>query len=91
MSDHSLSPPTVTDAEKPLHRQVAMAYRTAREAMRSHEDAIDAAEAVYFKAHPDGLTTLRVRSEEHRISGHSGGSLGSGMVFVPGGTFRMGG
>jgi len=55
MSDHSLSPPTVTDAEKPLRRQVAMAYRTAREAMRSHEDAIDAAEAVYFKAHPEAL------------------------------------
>jgi hypothetical protein len=31
-----------------------MAYRTAREAMRSHEAAIDAAEAVYFEAHPRG-------------------------------------
>jgi hypothetical protein len=30
-----------------------MAYRTAREAMLSHEDAIDAAEAVYFEAHPE--------------------------------------
>jgi hypothetical protein len=30
-----------------------MAYRTAREAMRSHEAAIDAAEAVYFEAHPE--------------------------------------
>lgn len=48
-----LQPPTVTDAEKPLRRQVAMAYRTAREAMLSHEDAIDSAEAVYFKAHPE--------------------------------------
>jgi hypothetical protein len=56
MSDHSLSPPTVTDAEKPLRRQVAMAYRTSREAMRSDEDAIDAVVAVYFKAHPEAVT-----------------------------------
>jgi hypothetical protein len=48
-----LRPPTVTDAEKPLRRQVAMAYRTARAAMLSHEAAIDAAEAVYFEAHPE--------------------------------------
>ena len=48
-----LRPPTVTDAEKPLRRQVAMAYRTARETMLSHEAAIDAAEAVYFEAHPE--------------------------------------
>jgi hypothetical protein len=50
-----LRPPTVTDAEKPLRRQVAMAYRAAREAMLSHEDAIDAAEAVYLEAHPESL------------------------------------
>src|SRR6266404_2388668 len=50
-----LRPPTVTDAEKPLRRHVAMAYRTAREAMLSHEDAIDAAEAVYFEAHPEAM------------------------------------
>src|SRR5258708_22167124 len=50
-----LRPPTVTDAEKPLRRQVAMAYRTAREAMLSHEDVIDAADAVYFEAHPEAM------------------------------------
>jgi hypothetical protein len=50
-----LCPPTVTDAEKPTRRQVAMAYRSAREAMLSHEDAIDAAEAVYLEAHPEAL------------------------------------
>jgi hypothetical protein len=33
-----------------------MAYRTAREAMLSHGAAIDAAEAVYFKAHPEAVT-----------------------------------
>jgi hypothetical protein len=48
-----LPPPTVTDAEKPTRRQVAMAYRTSREAMLSHEAAIDTAEAVYFEAHPE--------------------------------------
>jgi hypothetical protein len=55
MVDRSLSPPHVTDAEKPLRRQVAMAYRTAREAGRSHHDALDAAEAVYFQAHSETL------------------------------------
>ncbi len=50
-----LRQPTVTDAEKPTRRQVAMAYRTAREAMLSHEAAIDAAKAVYFKAHPEAV------------------------------------
>jgi hypothetical protein len=50
-----LRPPTVTEAEKPLRRRVAMAYRTARKAMLSHEAAIDAAEAVYLEAHPESL------------------------------------
>ena len=48
-----LSPPTVSEAEKPLRRQVAMAYRTAREAMLSHLGALNAAEAIYFNAHPE--------------------------------------
>jgi hypothetical protein len=48
-----LRPPFVTDAEKPLRRQVAMAYRTAREFGRSHHGALDGAEAVYFQAHPE--------------------------------------
>ena len=45
MLDRSLSPPHVTEDEKPLQREVAMAYRTAREAGRSHEGALDAATA----------------------------------------------
>ena len=61
MTDHQqapdylarLRPPTVTEAAKPLRRQVAMAYRTAREGGLSHHAALDAAEAVYFKAHPE--------------------------------------
>jgi len=40
--------PTVSDADKPLRRQVAMAYRTALEAGRSHHKALDAAKAVYY-------------------------------------------
>jgi hypothetical protein len=59
MTDHQhapsdlawLRPPTVTEAEKPLRRQVAMAYHTAREAMLSHKSALNAAEAIYLKAH----------------------------------------
>jgi len=50
-----LRPATVADAEKPLRRAVAMAYRTAREAERSHHNALDAAEAVYCQTHPEAL------------------------------------
>jgi hypothetical protein len=50
-----LRPPTVTEAEKPLRRQVGMAYRTVREAGRSHHEALDAAEALYFEAHPKAV------------------------------------
>jgi hypothetical protein len=50
-----LRPPTVTRAEGPLRRAVAMAYRTGREAGHSHHDALDAAESVYFEAHPEAL------------------------------------
>src|SRR5258708_39688745 len=51
----SLRPPTVSAADKPLRQQVAMAYRTAREAGVSHHHALDAAEAAYFQAHPETL------------------------------------
>jgi hypothetical protein len=51
----AIGPAAGADADKPLRRQVAMAYRAAREAMLSHEDAIDAAEAVYFEAHPEAM------------------------------------
>jgi hypothetical protein len=44
------------DADNPLHRTVAMAYRSAREAGHSHDHAVDAAEAVYFQALPEELT-----------------------------------
>jgi hypothetical protein len=50
-----LRPPTVTEAEKPLRRQVAMAYRTAREAGLSHHAALAAAQAVYFQARRQAL------------------------------------
>ena len=32
-----------------------MAYRTAREAGRSHHAALDAAEAVYYQARPEAM------------------------------------
>jgi hypothetical protein len=50
-----LGPPTVADAEKPLRRQIAMAYRTTRETGLSHHHALDAAEAACFQAHPEAL------------------------------------
>jgi hypothetical protein len=49
-----LRPPTVTEAERPLRRAVAMAYRTAREMGRSHHAAIAMAEAAYTAARPEG-------------------------------------
>src|SRR5258708_2570581 len=50
-----LRPPTITEAEKPLRRAAAMAYRIVREAGRCHHAAVDAAEAVYFEAHPEAM------------------------------------
>jgi hypothetical protein len=49
-----IRPSTVTDAETLLRWAVAMAYRTGRDAGRSHHDALDAAEADYCQAHPEG-------------------------------------
>jgi hypothetical protein len=37
-----------------------MAYRTAREAELSDHHALDAAEAVYFQAHPEALLADRL-------------------------------
>jgi hypothetical protein len=45
----------VTDTDKPLRRRVAMAYRAARDVGHSHHHALDAAEVVYFRAHPGEL------------------------------------
>jgi hypothetical protein len=53
MPVRSLSPPTVSDADKPLRRGVVMAYRTALEAGRSHHVALGAAKAVYYQARPE--------------------------------------
>jgi hypothetical protein len=56
MVDRSLSPPHVTDAEKPLRREVAVAYRIAREAGRSHDGALAAARVVYIQARPEAMS-----------------------------------
>jgi hypothetical protein len=48
----SLGPPQIPTKDKPLRRKVAMAYRTAREAGKSHDRAFQAA------------MTLEVRPEE---------------------------
>jgi hypothetical protein len=42
-------------ARHELRREVAMAYRTACEAGRSHHEALDAASAVYSHAHSETL------------------------------------
>jgi hypothetical protein len=42
--------PQVDDADKPLRRDVAMAYRTAHEAGQGHASAYEAAMAVYCAA-----------------------------------------
>jgi len=55
MVDRSLSPHHVTEDEKPLRREVAMAYRTAREVGRSHHEALDAAEAIYAQGRPEAM------------------------------------
>ena len=51
----------------PLHRQVAMAYRAAREAGRSHHAALDGAEAIYFRARPEAMGDLLAASA--RVNG----------------------
>jgi hypothetical protein len=57
-----LSPPTVSDAEKPLRRVVALAYRTARQAGRSHHAALEEAETAYLAAHPEAAADRREMS-----------------------------
>ena len=42
----------MTEAEKPLRRQVAMAYRAAKEAGKEEHDAFEAAMAAYNKERP---------------------------------------
>src|SRR5260221_5303582 len=45
----------VMRARHELRRQVAMAYRTAREAGRPHHEALDAASVVYSQAHSEAI------------------------------------
>jgi hypothetical protein len=56
MTDNSegLSPPHVQQADKPLRRAVAMAYRAGCEAGWSHRQAYEAAMDVYCAARPGG-------------------------------------
>jgi hypothetical protein len=69
MTDRSLPPATVADADKPLRREVAMAHRTAREAGHSHHDALAAAKAVYYRVLPstprsDGRPARGIRAHQ---------------------------
>jgi hypothetical protein len=51
---NALQPPHVADADKPLRRAVAMAYRAGCEAGWSHRQAYEAAMEVYCAARPGG-------------------------------------
>ena len=54
----------ISAKDKPLRRKVALAYRTAREAGKSHDRAFDAAMTVYLEARPDEKTDRIAVSEE---------------------------
>jgi hypothetical protein len=47
-----LSPPHVQEADKPLRRAVALAYRAGRQAWKSHRAAYEDAMAVYDTERP---------------------------------------
>ena len=52
----SIGPPQISAKDKPLRRKVALAYRTAREAGKSHDRAFHAAMTVYLEARPEEKT-----------------------------------
>jgi hypothetical protein len=56
----SLGPPQISAKDEPLRRQVGMAYRTAREAGKSHDGAFHAAMTVYLEARPEEKTPDRL-------------------------------
>jgi hypothetical protein len=62
----SIGPPHVDPKDRPLRRKVAMAYRTAREAGKSHDRAFQAAMTVYFEARPEEKTDQAAAS--HKVA-----------------------
>ena len=59
-----IGPPQISAKDKPLRRKVALAYRTAREAGKSHDRAFHAAMTVYFEARPEEKTDQIAVSEK---------------------------
>jgi hypothetical protein len=59
----SIGPPQISAKDKPLQRKVGLAYRTAREAGKSHDTAFHAAVTVYLEARPEEKTDQRATSE----------------------------
>ena len=49
----SIRPPHISPEDRPLRRKVALAYRSTREAGRSHHDAMAVAMTAYFEERPD--------------------------------------
>jgi hypothetical protein len=60
----SIAPPKISAKDKPLRRKVALAYRTARDAGKSHDRAFHAAMTVYFEARPEEKTDQIAVSEK---------------------------
>jgi hypothetical protein len=56
-------PPHVTEADKPLRRKVALAYRSAREAGKSDQRAFDAAMVAYLDERPEAKADARATSK----------------------------
>jgi hypothetical protein len=59
-----IGPPQISAKDKPLRRKVALAYRTAREAGKSHDRAFDAAMTVYLEAHPEEGEARRLLAQD---------------------------
>jgi hypothetical protein len=60
----SIGPPQISAKDKQLRRKVAMAYRIAREAGKSHDRAFHSAMTVYLEARPEEKTDQIAVSEK---------------------------
>ena len=59
----SIRPPHISPEDRPIRRKVALAYRSTREAGRSHHDAMAVAMTAYFEERPDEYSNPTAASE----------------------------
>ena len=59
----SIRPPHISPEDRPLRRKVALAYRSTREAGRSHHDAMAVAMTAYFEERPDEYSNPTAASD----------------------------